>query len=356
MKNALIALSLTLVTVFAVGTPPPSHASDGLAGKELKPVSEAKRQVLGGVAEFLGRRIFGEEEEETAPLDSRETLDEFTRFLGGRLAEERAATGRIAKVLVLDEEDARLRLRVEHFDLDGCILRVRALDGDRRGQSAIVAQDVALAAGERETEIELELRSETGDGSAVTSSFLAVVAYDCAGDEDASRVFELGKTWSLPVAIADRVIAVTPRPIGAAAQLGASDTTLSLPPVVTQKRYATAVFVTPAARVSTGATAAPRHPGATVRDHRSGGTSGATRSPRSTVRDHRSDGTSGGSRSPGVTVRDHRGGGTSGGSRSSGVTVRDHRTGSAGGRTSDRYRGPARATGSFGQVVLGVDP
>jgi hypothetical protein len=239
------------------------------------------------------------------PADDLESglSDVITGLLGGR------SDGALDKVIVEEDSGSRLVVSVSHSGFPNHRLSANVLGRDRRRQGEVQASPIDLPPTGGETRLTLELRRSPPDGVALESEYLNLVVLDARRSRIvSSRTYRLGKVWSSSASGSGpaTTLRLTPKPIGAAAQLGPQPNYTAPPKEVVPVRV-----VDHRGAAGDRATVSP----GVVRDHRDG--SGTTATDRPRVRDHRTaDTTRSGA------VRDHRTGTAATGQ----PEVRDHRT------------------------------
>jgi len=218
----------------------PDYASgqnfSGLQDKELRPLTD----VQSGAQSILGGLL------KDTPAGS---------LLGG-------TTGKIDRVVVADDRERRLAVRVTCSGLAGKQLQGELRGSNRRPQREFRPAQATVGPESNEVELVFEVPPSVPEGTELQSPFLYLkVLRPGLPLPELERAFELGKRWKVGIKPENLVIRITPQPEGAAAQLKEEEVKVVLPPAsvltlaepVSARAIRATAMTEPSARISTSA-------------------------------------------------------------------------------------------------------
>jgi hypothetical protein len=149
--------------------------------------------------------------------------DGLKAILGGLLAKNAGATGSIDRAVVADDRERRLVVSLSYTDWPGREIEGELLGRDKKPQPWFGRATASLPAPSGEVELVFTLGDAVPDDpQALLSSYLRVRVRRPGMYTETVKAFALRKRWdgsAPPAGEPDQIVRITPRPIGAAAQL-----------------------------------------------------------------------------------------------------------------------------------------
>jgi len=139
--------------------------------------------------------------------------------------------GNIGKVTVTEDDERSLVIVVQYSGFAGASIWADALDSGRRAQGLIQGSPVKITGGGSQVELTLTLAEQAPEDPSLISTFLKLNIGDADGRIKVSHTYALHKRWEVRVPPENVIVRITPQPVGAAARLGESETTLPAPEV-----------------------------------------------------------------------------------------------------------------------------
>ncbi len=139
-------------------------------------------------------------------------------LIAGLIVRDRESpNARIDRVVVTDDSERRLVIRVEHTNVAGKQISGEVLN-TARARMPVTGRPMVLPAGP--AELSFELDASVREGASLQAAFLRLTVGDPGAEPIVRKTYALPKKWQSTVRPENLVITVKPRAVGAAAQLG----------------------------------------------------------------------------------------------------------------------------------------
>jgi len=163
------------------------------------------------------------------------------------LSHDKDLKGEIEKVLVVDDSERELVLRVNLSGFEGRKIWGELQGADKKKQDQFLTEPASIDAGTKQVELKFKLSKNLPEGTQLESTHLRL----CIARPDRSapsRVYAylLGKKWQIEVLPENVVVKVTPVPIGEAAKLPKQKTAILPPPKTYRLKVPAAALIKPA--------------------------------------------------------------------------------------------------------------
>lgn len=145
------------------------------------------------------------------------------RLFGGKI------DGRIERVMVTDDRERRLVVKISYSGLDGTKLTAEVQGSAKQPQRQIHSAPLNLASGPSEVELSFDLDNALPEGTTLESAFLTLSISKGNRAPGLVQTYSLPKRWQMAIRPENVVIRITPHAEGDAAGLPALESSAPLP-------------------------------------------------------------------------------------------------------------------------------